>query len=166
MKSPGAFGISRMRLSGMERSPCQSPTPTTSSSGKPGGMFHTKQTEYAGYPEQEKAMFGWFKRRPKSPPHSINTKFAGASYAPTKAGSTSAPSKSADDDFGTSMMIGYATDNALLGGAIGGNFVGGMIGQALADSTHSTPSPSCDTSSSYSAPDTSSCSSSSSFSGC
>jgi hypothetical protein len=41
-----------------------------------------------------------------------------------------------DDGFATSMIIGAATDNALLGAVVGGNLAGGLIGQAIADSNH------------------------------
>lgn len=40
------------------------------------------------------------------------------------------------DDFITSVLIGAATDNALMGGMAGGSFVGGMIGQTIADESH------------------------------
>lgn len=36
-----------------------------------------------------------------------------------------------DDGFVTSMAIGYLTDNALLGGIVGGNIAGGIIGDML-----------------------------------
>lgn len=35
-------------------------------------------------------------------------------------------------DFLASMVIGMVTDNALLGGIIGGDFAGGMVGDMLA----------------------------------
>ena len=50
-----------------------------------------------------------------------------------------------DDGFLTSMALGYATDDGLLGGALGGNMLGGIVGDMLNDNdsnnhTH-TPTP-------------------------
>ena len=43
-------------------------------------------------------------------------------------------------DFIASAVIGAITDNAILGGAIGGSYAGGMIGQAIADTKDDSPS--------------------------
>lgn len=40
-------------------------------------------------------------------------------------------------DFLTSMSIGYATDNAVMGGVVGGNMTGAIIGEMLNDSNDS-----------------------------
>jgi len=77
--------------------------------------------------------------------------------------------RSEDDsgNFATSMAVGMATDNALLGYAVGGSLSGGMLGQNIADSfkvdtDSNVSSPSCDTSSSSFDGSSSSCDSSSS----
>lgn len=38
-----------------------------------------------------------------------------------------------DGDFLTSAVIGYATDNALIGGLLGGDLLGGIVGSVLKD---------------------------------
>jgi hypothetical protein len=38
-----------------------------------------------------------------------------------------------DDSFGTSAVIGYVTDNAVLGGLLGGSLLGGIVGDMLND---------------------------------
>jgi hypothetical protein len=45
----------------------------------------------------------------------------------------------ADDGFATSMALGYATNDGLLGGVMGGNLMGGMVGDAL-NTTEDQPS--------------------------
>ncbi len=40
-----------------------------------------------------------------------------------------------DGNFFTSMIIGMATHNAILGGVLGGDLVGGIIGAGIADSS-------------------------------
>jgi hypothetical protein len=40
-------------------------------------------------------------------------------------------SSSNDDDFLISMVIGAATDSSLLGGLLGGDMLGGIVGDAL-----------------------------------
>lgn len=48
---------------------------------------------------------------------------------------SSSTSTSSDDsgDFLMSAAIGYATDNAILGGVIGGDIAGGIVGDLLSD---------------------------------
>jgi len=57
------------------------------------------------------------------------------------------------DDSGNfllSAVIGYETDNAILGGLAGGDMLGGIIGAELADSNaFSSPDPTPDTSSAF-----------------
>lgn len=49
-----------------------------------------------------------------------------------------------DEGFATSMVIGMATDNAILGAAVGGNLAGAMIGEAITDSSQGAESTSSD----------------------
>lgn len=60
-----------------------------------------------------------------------------------------------DDGFTASLIAGYATNNVGLGYALGGNYTGAMLGEALRPD----PTPACDTSSSYSSSSDSSSSS-------
>ena len=49
-----------------------------------------------------------------------------------------------DSSFIMSAVIGYATDSAIVGGLLGGDFVGGFVGQAIADDQSSTPNTNAD----------------------
>ena len=56
-------------------------------------------------------MLGWFKRKKR--PNAVANPQAG------------------DDGFAQSMALGYATNDGILGGIIGGNTAGGLIGDAM-----------------------------------
>lgn len=64
-----------------------------------------------------------------------------ATTAPTSANST----REDNGDFATSMAIGYATNNPILGGIGGGNMLGGIVGASLnhhsAEQSHQPPAP-------------------------
>lgn len=49
-----------------------------------------------------------------------------------------------EEDFGTSMAVAMATDNALLGYAAGGSLVGAMLGESMVEDS----APGCDSGSS------------------
>jgi len=91
----------------------------------------------------------------------------------TCSGSTT-PSRDDGGDFATSMMIGMATNNAMIGGVLGGSFYGGLAGDIARDgaigeattSHHSTSDCSSSSSSSYDSGSSSSYDSGSSSSSC
>jgi hypothetical protein len=60
---------------------------------------------------------------------------------------------SGDNGFAESMMLGYATNNGLIGGLVGGNLAGGIVGDALNASEPETvkhdPAPEVSSPSSY-----------------
>jgi uncharacterized membrane protein YgcG len=104
--------------------------------------------------------------RPPAPPNPPRTTVAPArsSLAPTAANSTPAST----EDFGTSMAVAMATNNAALGFLVGGSITGAVVGDMLRDDTPTkttSTSVDCGTSSSSdwsssSSYDTGSCSSS------
>jgi|688.fasta_scaffold1122715_1 hypothetical protein len=58
-------------------------------------------------------MFGWFKKKKTQPVRMVQQ--------PT----------STDDGLATSIAIGYAMNDGIVGGIIGGNIAGGLIGDAM-----------------------------------
>jgi len=46
-----------------------------------------------------------------------------------------------DSNFMLSMLVGYATDNAVIGGVVGGSFIGGLMGEGLRDDSPTPATP-------------------------
>lgn len=79
----------------------------------------------------------------------INQRTRGYTVPASSSPPSSATSDSGGDgDFATSMAIGYATDNPILGGIIGGSMIGGIVGASLNTSDDHKPAADVDTPSS------------------
>lgn len=108
------------------------------------GLYYTKDKEDAAYMER------YFKNR-EVPRNTPKTASKTIKLAPEKKGKAypkprtlvrqslrtvvhePAPIDFIQDDFLNSVLIGYASDSTLIGGAVGGNYFGAAIGEALRD---------------------------------
>lgn len=96
-------------------------------------------------------MFGLFKKKKDKEERQSNglSLFPASYYAPTR---SSEPVKGDNgSDFGTSMLVGMATHSPILGMAVGGSIMGGIIGAetSISNDSSSVDTGSCDSSSNY-----------------